>query len=102
MTHSSHFYPQGTNLYFIFIGRYKNLKEYKTFQEGIINIIEKSGGSLSHHHGVGRMIAPWLPRHLGKEQMGILRAIKNYLDPRNIMNSGKTLALDLKKGEEKK
>lgn len=102
MTHGSHFYPQGTNLYFIFIARINDLKEYKKFQEGIIDEIEKSGGSLSHHHGVGKMIAPWMERHLGKEQMDVLRAIKKHFDPKNIMNPGGTLGLDLPKKDIKK
>mgnify|MGYP006285537383 CR=1 FL=1 len=96
MTHASHFYPQGTNLYFIYIMKEDDIDAYVKFQEGILDAIEKSGGSLSHHHGVGRMIAPWMERHLGKEQMDVLRAIKDHFDPNNIMNPGGQLALDLK------
>ena len=95
LTHCSHFYPQGTNLYFIFIGRFKDALEFKTFQREIIDRIEQAGGSLSHHHGVGKMIAPLMERHLGREQMGILRALKHHFDPHNIMNPGGTLGLDL-------
>jgi len=95
MTHASHFYPQGTNLYFIFIARMESIKEYLEFQEGIIERIEEHGGSLSHHHGVGKMIGPWMERHIGKKQMDILRALKNHFDPNNIMNPGGTLGLDL-------
>ena len=93
MTHASHFYPQGTNLYFIFIAR-MDVHEYVTFQKGIIDNIQKYGGSLSHHHGVGRMIGPWMETHLGKEQMAVLRALKRHFDPRNIMNPGGQLGLD--------
>jgi alkyldihydroxyacetonephosphate synthase len=96
MTHASHFYPQGTNLYFIYIAKMDSLKEYIGFQDSILEAIYKSGGSLSHHHGVGRMIAPWMERHLGKEQMEALRAIKKHFDPRNIMNPGGQMGLDLK------
>lgn len=99
MTHASHFYPQGTNLYFIFFARMSGLAEYKPFQEGIIDSIERAGGSLSHHHGVGKMISPWMERHLGREQMDILRTLKRHFDPHNIMNPGGTLGLDL--GEER-
>jgi alkyldihydroxyacetonephosphate synthase len=94
MTHASHFYPQGTNLYFIFIANMTNAAEYRKFQKGIIDNIQKFGGSLSHHHGVGRMIGPWMETHLGKEQMAILRAIKKHFDPHNIMNPGGQLGLD--------
>ncbi len=95
MTHASHFYPQGTNLYFIFIGRMDDMAEYREFQKGIIDQIHRYGGSLSHHHGVGKMIAPWMERHLGKEQMDVLRALKRHFDPNNIMNPGGTLGLDI-------
>ncbi len=94
LTHCSHFYPQGTNLYFIFIGRFATLAEYKSFQTGIVEQILQSGGSLSHHHGVGKMAAPFLKNHLGKEQMAVLKALKAHFDPRSIMNPGGTLGLD--------
>jgi alkyldihydroxyacetonephosphate synthase len=94
MTHASHFYPQGTNLYFIFIARMNDVEAYREFQSGIIDQIERHGGSLSHHHGVGRMMAPWMERHLGTVQMEVLRALKRHFDPKGIMNPGGTLGLD--------
>lgn len=94
MTHASHFYPQGTNLYFIFIANMKDPEEFRKFQRGIIDNIQKFGGSLSHHHGVGRMSGPWMEKHLGKEQMAVLRTLKKHFDPNNIMNPGGQLGLD--------
>lgn len=94
MTHASHFYPNGTNLYFIFVLKPKDLNEYFEFHRGIISRIVENGGSVSHHHGVGKMLAPWMETHLGKEQMRALRALKNHFDPNNIMNPGGQLALD--------
>ena len=73
-------------------------EEYQKFQAGIISCIEEHGGSLSHHHGVGKMMGPWMEKHIGKEHMDILRAIKKHLDPNNIMNPGGTLGLDLDMG----
>ncbi len=93
MTHASHFYPQGTNLYFIFIASMSDVEEYRKFQSAVIDRIQTHGGSLSHHHGVGKMIAPWMERHLGTEQMDVLRALKRHFDPNNIMNPGGTLGL---------
>ncbi len=95
MTHGSHFYPQGTNLYFIFIAKMDDIKEYRKFQEGIIEQIVLHGGSLSHHHGIGKMFAPWMEDHLGKQQMDVLRCLKKHFDPNNIMNPGGTLGLDI-------
>ncbi|MCP3872169.1 MAG: FAD-binding oxidoreductase, partial [Desulfobacteraceae bacterium] len=88
MTHASHFYAQGTNLYFIFITKMQTLDEFRIFQRGIIEKIEQNFGSLSHHHGVGRMMAPWMEKHLGEKQMDILKSIKKHFDPNNIMNPG--------------
>jgi alkyldihydroxyacetonephosphate synthase len=88
LAHSSHFYPQGTNLYFIFIARMDDVAEYRSFQRGVIDRIEAAGGSLSHHHGVGRMMGDRLEGHLGPVAMGALKALKNYFDPRGVMNPG--------------
>jgi alkyldihydroxyacetonephosphate synthase len=94
MTHCSHFYPQGTNLYFIFLLRPGSDEEFYRFRNGVVDKIVEYGGSISHHHGIGRMFAPWMEAYLGREQMGVLRAIKKELDPNNIMNPGGTLGLD--------
>lgn len=91
LTHASHFYAQGTNLYFIFIMKESDVQAYIDFQEGLMDTIQKSGGSLSHHHGVGRMIAKWMPEHLGENQLNVLRSLKKHFDPNNIMNPGKQL-----------
>lgn len=96
MSHASHFYPQGTNLYFIFILKAVELKEYRRFHDGILKAILKNGGSISHHHGIGKLFAPLMETHLGKEQMAVLRALKKHFDPNNIMNPGGHLGLDLK------
>jgi alkyldihydroxyacetonephosphate synthase len=93
MTHCSHIYPQGTNLYFIFIGRFETKEAFKKFHTGIVESIEQHGGSLSHHHGVGRLMGPLMEKHLGKEQMDILRSLKKHFDPNNIMNPGSTMGL---------
>jgi alkyldihydroxyacetonephosphate synthase len=95
MSHASHFYPQGTNLYFIFIARMDNLEEYLAYQASILDAIQRSGATMSHHHGIGRMTAPWLEGQLGTNQLQVLRALKRHFDPDNIMNPGGTLALDL-------
>ncbi len=95
MTHASHFYPTGTNLYFIFILKPKSREEYTKFYKGMVDTMIKHGGSISHHHGMGKLFGPWMEAHLGKEQMGVLKALKSHFDPNNIMNPGGTLGLDL-------
>ena len=93
MTHMSHVYPQGANLYFIFIAKMSDIDEYLAYHAGILTAIQKSGASMSHHHGIGKMIAPWLEGQIGKNQMEVYRALKRHFDPNNIMNPGGTLGL---------
>jgi alkyldihydroxyacetonephosphate synthase len=67
--------------------------DFTTFHRGLVETILKHGGSISHHHGVGRVLAPWMEGHLGRSSMELLRAVKKHLDPNNIMNPGGTLGL---------
>ena len=55
---------------------------------GVNDAIVAGGGTLSHHHGVGRDHAPWLAQEIGHTGMRMLRAIKAELDPTGIMNPG--------------
>ncbi|MDZ5000466.1 FAD-binding oxidoreductase, partial [Clostridium perfringens] len=101
MTHMSHVYPQGANLYFIFIAKMSDPAEYKAYHAGILDAIQKAGASMSHHHGIGKMFGPWLEGSLGRNEYSIFRALKNHFDPDNIMNPGGTLGLDLLEEEKK-
>ncbi len=95
MSHISHAYPQGANLYFIFIRRNKGLQDYLRTQYGILDAIVANGGSVSHHHGIGKHLAPWLAEQQGDGYIRMLRSLKQYFDPNGILNPGGTLALDL-------
>ena len=46
-----------------------------------------TGGSIAHHHGIGRVRRAWLPEQLG-ESYQTLRSLKQALDPAGIMNPG--------------
>jgi alkyldihydroxyacetonephosphate synthase len=96
MIHISHVYESGANLYFTFLspmekGNEKN--DFAAFHKGLVDTIQENGGSLSHHHGVGRVLAPWIEGHLGRPSMAVLGAVKKHFDPNNIMNPGGTLGL---------
>ncbi len=95
MSHMSHVYPEGANLYFIFVARMTELEEFKTYHSGILDAIQKAGATMSHHHGIGKMFAPWLEGQIGRNQLEIFKALKKHFDPNNIMNPGGTLGLDL-------
>jgi len=94
-THLSHAYPQGANLYFIFFAKMNTLDDYLTYHRGILDAIQKSGATMSHHHGIGKMFGPWLEGQMGRLEYSTLKTLKNHFDPDNIMNPGGTLGLDL-------
>jgi alkyldihydroxyacetonephosphate synthase len=101
MTHMSHVYPQGANLYWIFIARMYDPEEYRAFHAGILDAIQKSGAAMSHHHGIGKMFGPWLEGSIGRNEYAVYRALKEHFDPDNVMNPGGTLGFDLKEKEKK-
>jgi alkyldihydroxyacetonephosphate synthase len=95
MTHISHAYPQGANLYFIFVIKFKSINDYLNLQYSILEAISRSGAAISHHHGIGKQTAPWLEEQIGSPCMDVIRTLKQYFDPHAIMNPGGTLGLDM-------
>jgi len=102
MTHLSHMYPQGANLYFIFIAKIDQINDYLNLQYSILEAIQKNGAAMSHHHGVGKQTSPWLEEQIGSECMDIIRCLKNHFDPNFILNPGGTLGLDLSQEQKEK
>jgi alkyldihydroxyacetonephosphate synthase len=102
MTHMSHMYPQGTNLYFIFIARMSDIDEYLHLQYGVLEAIQKSGAAMSHHHGIGKQTGPWLEGQIGTACMDVVRVLKEYFDPNNVLNPGGTLGLDMNEEQREK
>ncbi len=87
MSHMSHFYPYGTNLYFIFAVK-GQLADYIAYRNGLIDAMVSAGGSPSHHHGVGRLMSPWLARFVAPAELDVLAALKRHFDPHGVMNPG--------------
>ncbi len=100
-THMSHVYPQGANLYFIFITKMDKADEFLKYHSTILDAIQASGAAMSHHHGIGKMFAPWLEGSLGRKEFGAFKALKEYFDKDFMMNPGGTIGLDLKEKEKK-
>ncbi len=89
--HLSHAYPDGASLYFTFfwplaggadVARWRSLKEAAT------GALLASGGTLAHHHGVGRLHAPYLEREVGRSGAAALAALARELDPAGVLNPG--------------
>lgn len=57
---------------------------------GIVHdIVAGMGGSFAAEHGVGRLKPHWLARYKSPEEIGLMHALKQAWDPRNILNPGK-------------
>ncbi len=90
--HSSHSYQNGTNLYFVFDYKVncKPEEEIYTYHYPIHGmIIEetlKVGGSMAHHHGVGKYRTKWVKEEHGSAYT-MLETLKGAFDPNGIMNT---------------
>ena len=86
--HASHFYESGLCFYFTFAGLPENAeKYYREVWRRAIEASLKSGGNITHHHGIGRVRKTWLSKEIG-EYYSLLRDLKTMLDSRNILNRG--------------
>jgi len=93
MCHVSHLYETGASLYFTFLARQREdaIEQWRAVKDAASRAIVAGGGTITHHHAVGRDHAPWMTAEVGREGVAALRAVKAELDPAGIMNPGKLL-----------
>ena len=94
MCHISHLYPDGASLYYTFIAAQQEgeeLEQWRAVKSAACDAIVDNGGTLTHHHAIGRDHAPWMPREIGETALEALRAVKQRVDPAGILNPGKLL-----------
>ena len=97
MCHVSHLYRSGASLYFTFLARREAeeaevaLEQWRAAKTAACDAIVASGGTITHHHAVGRDHAPWMRAEVGELGVELIRAAKERLDPGGIMNPGKLL-----------
>jgi alkyldihydroxyacetonephosphate synthase len=92
--HVSHLYPAGASLYFTWMGRAEEgaeLDQWRAAKTAAMDAIVAHGGTITHHHAVGRDHVPWMTAEVGELGVEALRAVKERLDPAGIMNPGKLL-----------
>ena len=92
--HLSHAYADGASLYFTFISRAKlgeEIEQWQTVKRAACEAIVAAGGTITHHHAVGRDHTPYMKAEVGETGVDVLRAVKEELDPAGIMNPGKLL-----------
>jgi len=95
MCHVSHLYETGASLYFTFIARQRQgaeIEQWREIKSAACDAIVATGGTITHHHAVGRDHAPWLRHDVSDGGLAVLRAVKRELDPDGVMNPGKLLA----------
>ena len=94
--HLSHAYPDGASLYFTFVARARagaEIEQWREVKRAACEAIVAAGGTITHHHAVGRDHAPYMEAEVGELGIEALRAVKERLDPAGIMNPGKLLPL---------
>jgi alkyldihydroxyacetonephosphate synthase len=92
--HVSHVYPAGASLYFTWMARQEQgaeLEQWRAAKSAAMDAIVAHGGTITHHHAVGRDHTPWMTAEVGELGVETLRAVKERLDPAGIMNPGKLL-----------
>ena len=58
----------------------------------VFDAVARHGGSISAEHGIGSLKAAKLPHYKSPVALRMMRAIKQALDPKGIMNPGRVLA----------
>jgi alkyldihydroxyacetonephosphate synthase len=92
--HVSHLYPAGASLYFTFMARPEpgaQLDQWRAAKEAASRAIVEHGGTITHHHAIGRDHVAWMRDEVGDLGIELLRAAKERLDPAGIMNPGKLI-----------
>ena len=93
--HVSHLYPTGASLYFTVLAARDDADpagQWRSAKAAATDALLAAGGTLTHHHAVGRDHAPWMEAEVGALGLDALRAVKERCDPVGIMNPGKLLA----------
>ena len=94
MSHVSHLYRSGASLYFTFLARRTPdapLDQWRAAKSAASEAIVAAGGTITHHHAVGRDHAAWMRAEVGELGLDLIRAAKERLDPAGVMNPGKLL-----------
>jgi alkyldihydroxyacetonephosphate synthase len=93
MCHVSHLYPSGASLYFTFLARQEEdaMAQWSAAKTAASEAIVAGGGTITHHHAIGRDHRQWMRAEVGELGIELIRAAKERLDPAGIMNPGKLL-----------
>lgn len=93
MCHISHTYPTGASLYFTVVCAQSEdpIAQWSQAKRAAGDAIVTAGGTITHHHAIGRDHLPWLDAEVGGLGLDLLGAVKHAIDPRGILNPGKLI-----------
>jgi alkyldihydroxyacetonephosphate synthase len=87
----THAYPDGPAPYYTILApgkRGSELEQWDEIKQAVSEVIVKFGGTITHHHAVGRDHRPWYDRQRPEGFARALKAAKRALDPHAILNPG--------------
>ncbi len=87
----THVYPDGPAPYFTVIAparRGEEVEQWAAIKRAASDAVIEAGGTITHHHAVGRDHRPWYDRQRPDFFAAALQGAKAALDPRAIMNPG--------------
>jgi alkyldihydroxyacetonephosphate synthase len=87
----THVYPDGAAPYFTVLAparRGEELEQWTELKQAASEAIAGAGGTITHHHAVGRDHRPWYDRQRPEPFAAALRAAKSAVDPAGILNPG--------------
>src|SRR3954451_9057006 len=92
----THIYPDGPAPYFTVVEparRGSELEQWDEIKARASDAVLSAGGTITHHHAVGRDHRPWYDRQRPEPFAQALRAAKSALDPGWILNPGTLISL---------
>jgi alkyldihydroxyacetonephosphate synthase len=87
----THVYPDGPAPYYTVLAQARRGDEVAQWDEikaAVSDTVIDAGGTITHHHAVGRDHRPWYDRQRPDRFADALRAAKRELDPRAVLNPG--------------
>ena len=87
----THLYPDGPAPYFTIVApgrRGSELAQWDEIKAAASDAVIANGGTITHHHAVGRDHRPWYDRQRPAPFAEALRAAKRALDPAGVLNPG--------------
>jgi alkyldihydroxyacetonephosphate synthase len=87
----THVYPDGPAPYFTVLAparRGAEVEQWDEVKAAVSEVLIDAGGTITHHHAVGRDHRPWYDRQRPAPFAEALRAAKRALDPAGVLNPG--------------